>query len=64
MSKRFVFGETFPGSEVLSKRAFNNAALWDRCAILTVVTATFERLQDNSAHFCRIERLSPQSCLT
>ncbi len=64
MSKRLVFGEAYPGSEVLSRRAFKYAALWDRCAILTVVTAIFKRLQDSSAHFSRIERLSPQSCLT
>jgi hypothetical protein len=56
-------GERFPGSEVLSRRAFKNAAVWEKCALLTVITATLGLSRDNSAHFCRVGCLSPHNCL-
>jgi hypothetical protein len=54
--------ELFPGSEVLSRRAFKNAAVWDNCALFTVIGAGFGLSQNSRAHSRRIECLLPQSC--
>lgn len=52
----------FAGCECIHGYAFKNAATWDNCALLPVITAGLGLKQDTCAHLNRIECLLPQSC--
>jgi hypothetical protein len=56
--------DTFTDCEYIKGYAFKNVVEREKYALLPVICTIFGLLQDMSAHFCRIECLLPQSCLT
>ncbi len=55
-------GNVFVNIENIKGIAFKKAALWVKCALLSVICVVFTILQDNRAQFSRIECLLPHNC--